>query len=179
MAMDVDVGGYPSAASPLGWLGRTRMDMGGRPFTGDGHIALRVDGLALLQVAGEARGPLSLDALLGLSMWPRLVTAPGDTDGFFAYGAVAGARLRAWSPSPRLAAELELTYAPLLGSPRSGRLHHVEAASTLTWFPWGTSPIAPGFELLFRRGLAWGGGPDGSSTGTAILGGVRFELAKR
>jgi hypothetical protein len=81
--------------------------------------------------------------------------------------------------SPRVFAELEVTYTPFFGAPQSGHLHQIDVQSAIAWSPWPRALAAPAFEARVRREIGLGGAESNPSVGTIVLGGMRIRLDSR
>ncbi|APR77742.1 Hypothetical protein A7982_03089 [Minicystis rosea] len=168
---DLDWGGYPRGRWPVGFLGRTHTDVGGKKA---GLAAIRIDTLALLAVAGDFRGPLVLEGIGGLTTMPRITK---DNGWYGAIGPTIGARVRASAPHRWVGAEVELMYTPLFGNPLSGRLHHVSGTSafTISRFPGRNEFPNLSIELRGHVGWAWSTHVDGGRPDASLLIGLRYQ----
>lgn len=175
-AIDLDLGGYPRLDSRFGFVGRSHVDAFGKA----GLMAPRLDALGLVSAIGDARGPLVLEGIGGLTVAPHwLWKSRVDSTVYAGVGPTAGARIRAVAERPRFDADLEVLYAPLFGRPLSQRLHHVSATSALGFSPGGGYWDAFTFELRGRLEWAWGGaGVEGGRRDASLVGGVRFHLGR-
>ncbi|HVK67758.1 MAG TPA: hypothetical protein VM694_25035 [Polyangium sp.] len=175
-ALSVDFGGYPRQDSRFGFMGRSHFDAFGK----SGLMGLRLDALALVTVVGNARGPLVLEGIGGLTVAPHwLWKSALDSTVYAGVGPAAGMRIRAVAERPRLDADLELLYTPLFGEPLSERLHHASATGALGFSPGGGVWDAFTFELRGRVEWAWGGaGMEGGRPDASVVGGMRFHLGR-
>jgi hypothetical protein len=175
-AVSADFGGYPRQGSRFGFLGRSHVDAFGK----SGLMGLRFDAMALATVVGNARGPLVLEGIGGLTVAPHWLSAPTlSSTPYAGVGPAAGVRIRAVTDRPRFDAELELLYTPLFGEPLNERLHHVSATSALDFSPGGGIWDVFTFELRGRVEWAWGGDTVGGGRPNAsLVGGMRFHLGR-
>ncbi|WP_281328456.1 hypothetical protein [Polyangium sp. 6x1] len=174
--VSVDFGGYPRQDSRFGFMGRSYFDAAGKA----GLMRLRLDALALVTVVGNARGPLVLEGIGGLTVAPHwLWKSTFDSTVYAEVGPTAGIRIRAVAERPRLDADLELLYTPLFGKPLSERLHHASATGALGFSPGGGFWDAMTFELRGRVEWAWGGADvEGGRPDASLVGGIRFHLGR-
>lgn len=171
--MGTDSSGYFHRDGDFGWMGRAHIDIAGK--NGD-YAAMRVDSAALLRLAGAAGGPILVEALPGVTVWPRVETNADGTRAYAGAGPFLGMRLRTQSASPSIYSELEVDYAPLFGSTPSGYHHHLELAPTLGFTPWAGASGVVAFEVRARFEAALDSPNVQQTAGLSLVGGVRVRL---
>lgn len=172
----IEMGGQVRRGSPFGFVGRTQLDIAGKDPFRNGYLAMRVDSIGSLELAGDLAGPLSLEALGGLTAWPRLTISDAGTRAFCGVGPLIGLRFRATAARPQIQGEVELAYSALFGAPPTGKLHHLELGPALGYAPWPHADVIPTFELRARFEVGLDRDGIGPSPGVSILGGVRLRF---
>jgi hypothetical protein len=153
-------------------MGRSHFDAFGK----SGLMALRLDALALATVVGDARGPLVLEGIGGLTVVPHWLTKSTHASVGAGVGPTAGVRVRAVTLLPRVDTELELLYRPVFGAPLSERLHHGSATSAIGFSPGGGFWDVLTFELRGRVEWVWGGaGVEGGRPDASLVVGMRLS----
>ncbi len=172
-AIGADLEGTFGKDSPWGWAARAQADLLVDDGTQESSLLVtnqRFDVLGTLVLLGRAMGPLSLEALAGVTVWPSFDDrdADAETEPYAALG--PSTSLRAQANTSLFRGSVEAGYLPLFFEAPTRLHHHLELTSEIGISPWDSMAITAGFKRLI------GFGGEELYKGTEITLGLRMNV---